>query len=70
VEKRRGKNRLFILGKDIPPITETPLNFARQAGSPPPLPFSSYTIHLVVFIYFFREQKGGIFNKNHGKERY
>jgi hypothetical protein len=58
VEKRRGENRSFILGMNIPPITETPLNFARQAASPP-LSFSPYTIHLVVFIYFFREQKGG-----------
>jgi hypothetical protein len=42
-------------------IGRTPLNFARQAASPPPLllSFSPYTIHLVVLLYFCRKQKGG-----------
>jgi hypothetical protein len=43
-------------------IGRTPLNFARQAASPPPpllLSFSPYTIHLVIFLSIFSSRTEG-----------
>jgi hypothetical protein len=54
---------------NIPPITETLLNFARQAASPPPLLFSIHNSPGYISIYFFikNRRRGGrsLFYKLH-----